>query len=217
MTKSIITLTALATLSSAVFAGDTIMVSPPIDDIPQQPFSLYRAHEIQIDVFGSYVFEDDDNHRLFSDDDGSAGGGIGVNYFFTENFGIGLEGMLFDTDGDSLGSTALNLFLRMPLGSSGLSIYGIAGAGIVFNADNLNAGNLDDDFNDAFDRLEDDIDDDDEHNVTNSNILFEAHIGAGVEYRFTENLGLFTEARYTYVDLDDGDYPSARLGIRVAL
>lgn len=198
-------LAAMAATASPALAGQMMMEQSYVT--PYQHVSLYRANELQIDIFGTYVFEDDDNGRLFGRDDGTWGGGIGVNYFFTRHFGIGVEGMLFDTDGDTLGSTAFNLFLRAPLGDSGFAVYGIAGAGVVFNADDLDR----DDFEDARDRFDDDRD-----SRSGDDVIFAGHVGGGLEYRCTENFGVFVEGRYTFVDLSDADYASARAGIRIA-
>ena len=104
-----------------------------------------------------------------------------------------------------LGTSALNLILRFPIGDSGFAPYLYGGAGFTFNADDLDS----DDFEDARDRVEDDDDPSDSDDV-----VFLAHAGAGIEYRFTAHTSLFTDARYTWSERDDGDFGVARLGVR---
>ncbi len=206
MKKPILLFTALAALGTAAQAGTYVTQQQYTQEVTRtfESISLYNAGELQLDLFGAYVFRDDGDSRLFSDD--VAGGGVGVNYFFTRGFGLGLEGMVFDTDGDTLGSTAANLFLRKPFGESGFALYAFAGAGIVFNADHLD----EEDFERARDRLDDDREPSDA-----DDIIFEAHAGLGLEYRFSENFGIFTDGRRTFVDRDDSDYTSGRVGVRI--
>lgn len=165
--------------------------------------SLYNAGEWNIDLFGAYADSDSDNDYLF--DEGTFGGGLGISYFFTRNLGIGAEGTLFDTDGDALGSTSLNLVLRFPIAETGLAPYIFGGAGINFNADDLDS----DDFEEARDRIEDD----DEPN-RGDDVLFLAHAGAGLEFRFTPGFSIFSDARYNWSEEDNADYAQVRAGVR---
>lgn len=192
--KSLIAMTAFAVLGSSVIAQDK---NPAFQPVPISDSALFRAHEFQIDLFGTLGFSSSESEQLFDEETG--GGGIGLNYFFTRNFGIGIEGMVFDTDGDTLGSTAVNFFVRAPIGNSGLALYGLAGAGILFNTDGIevDGGSLSSDDN-------------------NDDVVFETHVGLGVEYRFTKNFGVFTDARYTFADRDDSDFFSGRAGFRIA-
>jgi len=198
--KKVSSLLAALALLAPVTSGFAKMPHKARAEAPPSD-SLYAAHELQLDLFGTYAFED---AGLFGDD--TAGGGIGLNYFITEHFGIGGEGMLFDTDGDMLGSTSFNLFARAPLGQSGLAFYGYVGAGVIFNVDDFDT----DDFTDAVDRLKDGDDATDR-----DDLFFEAHIGGGAEYRFTRNVGVFTDVRHTWVDRDDSDFTSVRAGFRI--
>ena len=43
------------------------------------------------------------------------------------------------------------------------------------------------------------------------------HVGGGVEWRFTPNLGIFGEVTYAWVDnLDNNENLTAKVGLRVA-
>ncbi len=186
-------------------AGETVQTSMSQTTMPEMSQSLYRAGEWQIDLFGAYAFTDSDNRRLIGDD--VFGGGLGINYFFTRNFGIGAEGSLFDTEGDVLGTANVNLVLRFPIGQSGLAPYIFGGGGFVFNADDLDS----DDFSDARDRL-----DDDEDARSTDDVIFIGHAGGGLEYRFTPSFSVFGDARYTWTESDHGDFGQARAGVRFA-
>lgn len=199
------TLLLLATLGGL---GSTAMAGTPVPTEitpPPAPVSLYNAGELQFDLFGQYGVTSSGNERLIGDD--AFGGGIGVNYFITRWFGLGGEGSLFDTEGDAVGTTTFNVFLRAPLGESGFAVYGFTGIGITFNADDIDS----DDFDDFQDRVEDDDDPKDSDDV-----LLQGHVGVGIEYRFSPNFGIFTDARYTFVERDDSDFTLIRAGVRFA-
>jgi hypothetical protein len=194
-----------AALSVSSFAGEmTVQSNQTTTQYPKTSTSLYNAGEWQVDLFGAYAFTDDDNRRLIGDD--VFGGGLGINYYITRNFGIGLEGSLFDTEGDILGTGFFNVMLRFPIAETGLAPYIFGGAGVSFNADDLDS----DDFEDARDRLEDDDDP-----RSTDDVLFLAHAGAGLEYRFSLRTSIFADARYTWCEEDDADFAVARAGIKV--
>lgn len=194
-------------LVTASFAGETITraVPAPATGYSVPSASLYNAGEWNIDLFGAYAFSSSSNSRLVDDD--AFGGGLGFTYFISRNFGIGAEGTLFDTEGDTLGTTALNLVLRFPVAETGLAPYVYGGVGLTFNADDLES----DDFRDARDRIDDNDDPRDSDDV-----VFLGHAGAGVEYRFTPHTSLFTDFRYTWSERDHGDFCQARAGVRFA-
>lgn len=198
---------ALAMMTTLVTAGETVGSSSSYSQIPLPPptLSLYNAGEWQVDLFGNYAFTDSGNERLI--DDHAWGGGIAFNYFFTRNFGLGVEGSLFDTDGDTMGTANLDLYWRFPIAETGWAPYLFGGVGLTFNADDLDSG----DFRDARNRVEDDRD---LHN--GDDVLFIGHLGAGVEYRFNAHVGIFTDARYTWNEQDDSDFAVARAGVRFA-
>ena len=190
MKKTLLLLTTLSAFAMTAHAGtptSTAILPPPA------PESLYNAGELQFDLFGQYGVTSSGNERLIGDD--AFGGGIGVNYFITRWFGIGGEGSLFDTEGDSVGTATFNVFLRAPLGESGFAVYGFTGIGITFNADDIDSDDFDD-FND--------------------DVLLQGHVGVGVEYRFTPKIGIFSDARYTFVERDDSDFVLIRAGVRFA-
>lgn len=202
MKTTLLTLSLLAALALPGMAGEVTLTQATS---PATSLSLYNAGEVQIDVFGAYGFASSGNERVIGDD--IVGGGLAMSYYFTRWFGIGGEGSLFDTDHDLLGTAAFNVFLRAPIAESGFAVYAFGGGGVSYNAEDIDF----DDFEDARDRAEDDdeLRDDDD-------VLFLWHLGAGVEYRFNPNFGMFADGRYTWVERDDSDFGLVRVGLRFA-
>jgi opacity protein-like surface antigen len=132
----------------------------------------YNQNEFQLDLFGTY------NHAILNADDifenswkhGHWGGGVGMNYFFTRYFGIGVD-TFFQGRGHFFNNVSGDVFLRWPIANSGFAPYIYGGAGwrdgstVPFGTDELTA-----------------------------------HGAVGLEYRFNPHLGLFTDVRYTWTD-----------------
>ena len=93
---------------------------------------LYTAQEVSLDLFGSYLNPEGRFNKLFEHNirHGFWGGGAGLNYFLTRNFGIGTDFNISDKpSGFNLVDYWVgDLYLRMPLGNSGLAPY-IVGSG----------------------------------------------------------------------------------------
>lgn len=195
-THTIAALSACA-LAATAMAGDR-MVSSGKESYTPAPPACFGDREWQVDLFGVYGFTDSTQERILGDH--AWGGGLGVNYFFHRNIGVGVEGILYDLRGgrDVLGSAALNIFYRMPIQSACIAPYIYGGIGAVFNAETLDAR----DFNGRDDSGDD--------------AYLAGHAGLGVEYRVTRNIGLFIDARYTWVDESKNDFVTARSGFRIA-
>jgi hypothetical protein len=143
---------------------------------------LYRAKELSLDAFGSaslgaYTIENPSGDRI--EENTQLGAGLGLNYFFTRNIGIGADAYSEDTDGSLIDSASASLLLRFPLGKSGFAPYIFGGGGRQF------------DFVEAW----------------------FAQAGAGMEYRFTRNIGAFVDARWVLPD-ETKYYGVGRLGMR---
>lgn len=127
----------------------------------------YTANELSLDLFGSYLAGQRKIEDLFKTDirHGHWGGGVGLNYFFTQNFGIGGDINMPD-DGHHLVDNAYGqLIARYPICNSGLAPYVFGGGGRQIDP--------------AWE--------------------WEGHAGVGIEYRWNPGMGLFTDARYTWV------------------
>ena len=182
MKKYIITGIMTAITATSVMAG-TPVASKEVVAI-EDP-CLFRDNELQLDVFGLGDF-----YRGGADISGRPawGGGLGLNYFFSRYIGVGLEQSVYGRNSKGNGAqgndfgytrwaTIGNLFLRYPICSwnlapylmvGGGANYGNVGGGYVGGTPNKNAGQ-------GF-----------------------GHVGGGLEYRFTENIGVFSDARYLF-------------------
>jgi opacity protein-like surface antigen len=50
----------------------------------------------------------------------------------------------------------------------------------------------------------------------NDDALWAGHVGIGVEYRFTPNVGIFVDGRFTVVDKHENNFATVRTGVRLA-
>ncbi len=178
MRKALITLLSFPAL---LCAGDYDVVDPKAPIVAPEPPPCYNPGEFQVDLFGSGTFIDTGVHDFY-------GGGIGLNYFFTNNLGLGVNWNLIDVDagyyGDdtTLHDTSADLILRAPFNdASCTALYGLAGTGVLSDGENFNTFN----------------------------------IGAGIEHRFAPGLGLFLEGRYKWIPEIDVDFAQARVGLRI--
>jgi hypothetical protein len=199
-TLSAATLAAVAA-AGPVSAGETAVDTSKTSTYQPTVEQCFRDREWQVDLFGAYTFTQTDQERLIGDH--AWGGGIGVNYFFQRNIGLGVEGTLLDPRGDKdvIGQAALNVFIRFPIDASCIAPYFYVGGGAVFNAEGIDREDLpggdDDDGND-------------------SDALLEGHAGLGIEYRFRPNVGIFVDGRFTVVDQTENNFATVRTGVRIA-
>jgi len=185
---------ALSLLSAVAFAGSE---AAPIDKnpVPAPCPSYYSANEFSVAIFGLGVWRAGSSGgngftlpsgRTIAGRDalggsGRAGGGGELQYFFTRNLGVGLEGAGYDFEDTSAGSVAGNVYLRAPLNDcSRWAPYLMGGAGGLFasipnvsvDGKSFGGGTAD---------------------------RFEGHVGAGIEVRFTQHIGAFLDGRYVFV------------------
>lgn len=105
--------------------------------LPLIAASPYEAGEVQIDLFGTSVTTQFDDYQH--------GAGVGLSYFPTRTFGVGVEGVSF-RQGEawlqSLDEVNVHAIARQPLGDSSVALYGLLGAGNNFTEHEwrLNAG-----------------------------------------------------------------------------
>lgn len=90
----------------------------------------FKAGEIQLDVFGAWASSTANNDIL---ENNGWGGGIGVNYFITKYFGIGVEGDYLAVDSGLWGVSG-NLIARLPFeGTLCWAPYIFVGGGGLFD------------------------------------------------------------------------------------
>jgi hypothetical protein len=201
MTKLITILSVALGLLPAAHAGqgavssgkETKAVVPP----PPVEETCFKAGEWQLDTFAQYSVGEAGRVGLFRDH--GVGGGVGLNYFFSRNIGLGFdaawlsvkEDTAFERNNPSSEHTTLHNFtgsviFRAPFDGSCLAPYAYLGGGFHVDGKQWASG----------------------------------HIGVGLEYRIVPNrFGLFVDGRWTYLGdrggIEDLNYFSVRAGVRV--
>ncbi len=91
----------------------------------------YTAQELSLDLFGSYLNPERKFNDLFNTNirHGFWGGGVGLNYFLTRNLGIGTDFNISDKAERLVDYWVGNIYLRFPIGNTGLSPYVFGGGG----------------------------------------------------------------------------------------
>lgn len=187
------------------------------------PDCLFRDNELQLDVFGLGDFYKGANGdflgsgtvvRQFSGRP-AWGGGLGLNYFFARHFGVGVEQSMYGrnivtqstpADRGNFGffrwATIGNLFVRYPICQWNLSPYLMVGGGANYGM----RPNTDVNVPGGARRT---------YRMAGQGF---GHVGGGLEYRVTENIGLFSDARYLFSGVSG--LPDAQLmwryGVRLA-
>jgi hypothetical protein len=157
--------------------------------------ACFRANEWQLDLFGQYSVGEGPSHAGPIHDHGW-GGGVGVNYFFTRNLGLGLDAAWLDAGepsrfplGLNRGNTAIHnfsgsLIWRFPIDDKCVAPYLFAGGGFAVDGSQWAS----------------------------------AHGGVGFEWRVKPHkLGIFTDARYTYYGDRYGRGDLGNFGIRAGI
>jgi hypothetical protein len=189
MKKYIITGIAAAIAATSAMAGTAISSKQVV--AYEEP-CLFRDNELQLDLFGL--------NDYYNTGRPAYGGGLGLNYFFSRFVGIGLEQSVYGrnssgvdrygNNGYTRWNTGGNLFLRYPICSWNLAPYVMVGGG-------ANYGNV--------------------GNRTGGQGYGSA--GGGLEYRFTETIGIFSDARYLFSGVSGANAFSQlmwRYGLRFA-
>lgn len=190
----------LVGLTAALYAGDTSISSGKESKPIVQPAieeTCFKAGEWQFDTFGQYSVGKAGRSGLF--DEHGWGGGVGFNYFFHRNIGLGIdaawlgiqEDRHFERNNADSSRTTLHNFsgsviVRLPIDHLCLAPYIYAGGGFHVDGEQWAS----------------------------------AHAGVGLEYRIKPNrLGLFIDGRWTYLgdrdQREDLNFFTARAGIRI--
>lgn len=203
MKKATLTSVAAMAVAASALAGN---VTTPKDVVEVAPPCLFRDQELQIDAFGLGDFYKGANNSDFYGSSGRTfsgrpawGGGLGVNYIFAKYFGVGIEQSLFgrengnvsddpgrlDADGGDYAytrwQTTANFIIRYPICSWNLAPYMLVGGGAQYG----NVPTLSD--SDGTQTIR--------YRMAGQGF---GHVGGGLEYRFSENIGVFSDARYLF-------------------
>lgn len=152
------------------------------DDYP--PDTLFFGNEVSLDLFGTMSIGQEVIDNLTDErvrDNGRLGAGVGLNYFFNRNIGLGADAYTENTAHSFVDNTSLNLIVRFPIDSAHIAPYIYGGAGRQFDPSELWFGQA----------------------------------GAGLEVRFTRQVGIFADARYVFTD-ETANFGVGRLGVRLA-
>jgi hypothetical protein len=203
MKKYIITGVMAAVAATSAFAG-TMTASKEV--APVEAPCLFRDNELQLDAFGLGDFYKGANGNFVGNLTGTGaegrqisgrpawGGGLGLNYFFARYFGLGIEQSLFGRNSNTVGNTdpfnygytrwqtTGNLFFRYPICSWNLAPYLMVGGGAQYG----NVPNI---------QVTPGV----RYRMAGQGF---GHVGGGLEYRVTETIGLFSDARYLFSGVD---------------
>lgn len=190
MKYTVFSATILSLLASQAIAG----TRTPSPAQPAPAALAFGANETQFDIFGTYLDGKGTSHAGPFRDHGW-GGGVGLNHFWTEYIGLGIDAAdIYGRENPAHGTSNKSFFqgtgsiiVRMPYQDLSLAPYGFLGGGITGGAGTWAS----------------------------------AHAGLGVEYRMVPNqIGIFTDVRWTYYGDDNGHKDlnnfQARAGVRFA-
>ena len=202
-------LVVLLTLAASSFAGPVVQSSKEYK-APVEPTPCFGDHEFQADVFGAYAVTEAHQGGIIRDH--GWGGGVGLNYFFSRYFGLGVEGYWLDakpederifsdsvrstikarenarnSSGEAVHSATGSIIMRYPIDAWCLAPYLFVGGG----------GHWD------------------------GKAYGSAHWGGGLEYRIIpQKLGIFVDGRFTVladkkdVEIHNPHFSLVRAGIR---
>ena len=178
ITLTTLALAALGLASAHAGSGYVSYGKAPKGPAPIQVPSLcecFNATTSNVSVFAAAILSESATNDL----DDSFGGGIAMDYFFTEN--VGLEGSysIFGTD-TAVHQFSGSLVLRLPIKSICLSPYALLGGS--YHTNSVNQGTW--------------------------------HVGAGLDYRFANCVGIFADAQYNWAQ-DTTDYTTVRTGVKI--
>lgn len=99
--------------------------APKIPAPPEAEVKYYKANEFSVDVFGGLRTSDFDTERSHA--------GVGMNYFLTENIGVGVATSWEDLNGQFFDNISVRGIYRIPIDKN--CIYGFLGGQFLFDPD----------------------------------------------------------------------------------
>lgn len=232
MKKYTLTFLALCALTMPSFAG------PETKEIMQQapaPCEWYRAHEWDLDLWGTLAFAGNtgfndikrhtgfdvgpdvpfDEHidigpyhsDRFLDKDNAWGGGADVKYFFSKYWGLGVQGFVLDANSNSAGGALGTFTFRWPIGCSRFAPYGWAGGGVAAGGSHSTWF-----FNEVHRGGNEFEFRRPETNLQNKHAEALGQFGAGIEVRLTPRVGVMTDFAWNVVSAPDNNFGMWRFG-----
>ncbi len=225
MKKLTLTLCLLAAGASAIYAGPSRSFARDVQQVQHmQTSDFYRDHEMDVNVFGTYVFTGTEyrNDRYLGTDH-AFGGGLDVKYFFTRYLGVGVEGYVLDAQdvnrGNSItgftgfddrqrravGAALGTITFRYPFPGTGFAPYAWLGGGAVFGGGRSTETIVDVNSGSSF-----------RQDVSASNTELVGQFGGGIEYRFTPRIGITSDFSWNVVNGSRNNFGMARTGLNFA-
>lgn len=120
-----------AAVASAFIGGFMLLFAAPSSaaeapKAPEATVTYYKANEFSLDVFGGLRTSDFDNERSHA--------GVGMNYFLTQNIGVGVATSWEDLSGEFFDNISVRGIYRIPIDKN--CIYGFLGGQFLFDDDN---------------------------------------------------------------------------------
>ena len=136
MNKTLTLLAVVIATAATSFAGSAVS-SKKVVVAPQE--DLFRAGEVQVDAFVAGAAG-----KFSGKSYNGMGGGLGLSYFFTKYFGIGIDDTLTSLNGNghTYNSTQGNLIARLPIESLHLAPYALLGGGATWGTQSQGNGNV---------------------------------------------------------------------------
>ena len=184
MKKIVFTLIAGLGTASSVLAGPHTVDKKVVVPVTEPCFG---DHELQLDVFGNYMHG---THSAVHRDDGF-GAGLGLNYFFTRYIGLGVDASVNNLFRDKNGNKQHDGVFD----STGSLIfrYPLELGSFCIAPYALGGGGV---------------------QTGAGSTLGSVHAGAGLEWRATPKLGIYSEGRYTWTTEHNEESSQVRLGVR---
>jgi hypothetical protein len=134
MNKTLTLLAVVLATAATSFAGQS---SKKVVVAPQQ--ELFRAGEVQLDVFAAGAAGNYNGGSV-----NGFGGGLGLSYFFTKYFGLGIDNTLTSLNGNGhvYNSTQADIIARYPIESWHLAPYALVGGGATWGTQSQGNGNV---------------------------------------------------------------------------
>ena len=142
MNKTLTLLAVVIATAATSFAGEAVSSKKVV--VAPQAEDLFRAGEFDIDAFAAGAAG---NYNVKSGKSSSVngfGGGLGLSYFLTKYFGVGIDDTLTSLNGNgkTYDSAQGDIIARLPFESLHLAPYALVGGGATWGTKSQGDGNV---------------------------------------------------------------------------
>ena len=232
MKELLSSLVGISLFASAAFAGveysgkEMKQVAPP--PCPE----WYADREINVSLWGTYIFTGTDwENDRYIEADHAWGGGADIKYFFMRYFGLGIEGWaasarqarqgtfidfsdgIFESRTDrvdnTIGAALGTLTLRYPIPCTRFAPYIFGGGGAIFGGGQRPKNVRVVEPGEGFDIIE-------TQGFTGSQTEALGQVGGGMEIRLTPHIGWVSDFSWNFVDGPNNNFGMVRTGVNFA-